>query len=95
MFASGDPAEHMPLGQILSNLQQSAFGVFLFVAILPRSSRSRAWGAVSGPLVVLIGLCCLRRPWPLGFIARRGPKRGTMHRFLDRIDRRCGGWTGC
>ena len=35
MFASGDPAEHMPLGQILSNLQQSAFGVFLFVAILP------------------------------------------------------------
>ncbi len=35
MFASGDPAEHMPLGQILNNLQQSAFGVFLFVAILP------------------------------------------------------------
>ncbi len=91
MFASGDPAEHMPLGQILSNLQQSAFGVFLFVAILPSFIPIPGMGgAVSGPLVVLIGLqmlCCLRRPWLPGFIARRGPKRGTMHRFLDRIDR--------
>ncbi len=91
MFASGDPAEHMPLGQILSNLQQSAFGVFLFVAILPSFIPIPGMGgAVSGPLVILIGLqmlFCLRRPWLPGFIARRGPKRGTMHRFLDRIDR--------
>ncbi|NUH61106.1 exopolysaccharide biosynthesis protein [Stenotrophomonas maltophilia] len=91
MFASGDPAEHMPLGQILGNLQQSAFGVFLFVAILPSFIPIPGMGgAVSGPLVVLIGLqmlFCLRRPWLPGFIARRGPKRGTMHRFLDRIDR--------
>ena len=90
MFASGDPAS-MPLGQILSNLQQSAFGVFLFVAILPSFIPIPGMGgAVSGPLVILIGLqmlFCLRRPWLPGFIARRGPKRGTMHRFLDRIDR--------
>ena len=79
------------LGQILGNLQQSAFGVFLFVAILPSFIPIPGMGgAVSGPLVVLIGLqmlFCLRRPWLPGFIARRGPKRGTMHRFLDRIDR--------
>ncbi|MBO8042521.1 exopolysaccharide biosynthesis protein, partial [Pseudomonas aeruginosa] len=57
MFASGDPAEHMPLGQILGNLQQSAFGVFLFVAILPSFIPIPGMGgAVSGPLVVLIGL---------------------------------------
>ncbi|HYQ24264.1 exopolysaccharide biosynthesis protein [Stenotrophomonas sp.] len=91
MFASGDPAEHMPLGQILKDLQQSAFGVFLFVAILPAFIPIPGMGgAVSGPLVVLIGLqmlCCRRKPWLPGFIASRGPRRSTMHRFLDRIDR--------
>ncbi|HDS1557832.1 exopolysaccharide biosynthesis protein [Stenotrophomonas maltophilia] len=91
MFAWGDPAQHMKLGQILQDLQQSAFGVFLFVAILPSFIPIPGLGgAVSGPLVILIGLqmlCCMRRPWLPGFIARRGPKRGTMHRFLDRIDR--------
>jgi hypothetical protein len=54
-------------------------------------------GAVSGPLVVLIGLqmlFCLRRPWLPGFIARRGPKRGT-HRFLTASTARCGAWTRC
>ncbi len=91
MFEFGDPAQQMTLGRILQDLQQSAFGVFLFVAILPSFIPIPGMGgAVSGPLVILIGLqmlFCLRRPWLPGFIARRGPKRGTMHRFLDRIDR--------
>jgi len=90
MFEFGDPAQHMPLGRILQDLQQSAFGVFLFVAILPAFIPIPGLaGAVSGPLVVLIGLqmaCTLRRPWLPGFIARRGPTRGSMHRFLDRIE---------
>ena len=90
MFASGDPPSTCP-GPDSRNLQQSAFGVFLFVAILPSFIPIPGMGgAVSGPLVILIGLqmlFCLRRPWLPGFIARRGPKRGTMHRFLDRIDR--------
>lgn len=91
MFEFGDPAQHMKLGQILQDLQQSAFGVFLFVAILPAFIPIPGLGgAVSGPLVILIGLqmlFCMRKPWLPGFIARRGPRRGTMHRFLDRIDR--------
>jgi len=90
MFQFGDPSQHMPLGRILQDLQQSAFGVFLFVAILPSFIPIPGLaGAISGPLVVLIGaqmLCGMRRPWLPGFIARRGPRRGTMHRFLDRID---------
>jgi len=90
MFDRGDPAEHLKLGQILQNLQESAFGVFLFVAILPSFIPIPGiGGAVSGPLVILIGaqmLCGLRRPWLPGFIANRGPRRGTMHRFLARID---------
>jgi hypothetical protein len=90
MFDQGDPDEHLKLGQILQNLQQSAFGVFLFVAILPAFIPIPGFaGAVSGPLVILIGvqmLCGLRRPWLPAFIGNRGPRRGTMHRFLGRID---------
>ena len=91
MFERGDPAQQQSLGQVLHGLQESAFGVFLFVAILPSFIPIPGiGGAVSGPLVLLIGLqmaCGLARPWVPGFIARRGPKRGTMHRFLGRIDR--------
>lgn len=90
MFEFGDPAQQMTLGRILQDLQQSAFGVFLFVAILPSFIPIPGLGgAVSGPLVVLIGLqmlCGMRRPWLPGFVARRGPRRKTMHTFLDRID---------
>jgi len=90
MFDHGDPEQRLRLGQILQGLQQSAFGVFLFVAILPSFIPIPGMGgAVSGPLVILIGaqmLCGLRRPWLPGFIGNHGPKRGTMHRFLARID---------
>ena len=90
MFDHGDPEQRLLLGQILQDLQQSAFGVFLFVAILPAFIPiPGVGGAVSGPLILLIGgqmLFGLRRPWLPQFIANRGPKRGTMHRFLARID---------
>ncbi|WWW37196.1 exopolysaccharide biosynthesis protein [Stenotrophomonas rhizophila] len=91
MFDHGDPEERLLLGKILQDLQQSAFGVFLFVAILPAFIPiPGVGGAVSGPLILLIGgqmLFGLRRPRLPKFIANRGPKRGTMHRFLARIDR--------
>lgn len=91
MFERGDPAEQLSLGQILQGLEQSAFGMFLFIAILPAFIPIPGiGGAVSGPLVLLIGaqlLCGLSRPWLPGFIARRGPKRGTMHTFLGKISR--------
>jgi len=90
MFDRGDPEARLLLGDILRDLQQSAFGVFLFVAILPAFiPLPGVAGAVSGPLILLIGaqmLFGMRRPWLPGFVARRGPKRGTMHRFLARID---------
>ncbi|MEG2805324.1 exopolysaccharide biosynthesis protein [Stenotrophomonas sp.] len=91
MFDRGDPEHRLLLGTILRDLQQSAFGVFLFVAILPAFIPiPGVAGAVSGPLIVLIGaqmLFGMRRPWLPRFIAGRGPRRGTMHRFLARIDR--------
>jgi hypothetical protein len=91
MFEKGDPAEQLSLGQVLHGLEQSAFGMFLFIAILPSFIPiPGVGGAVSGPLVLLIGLQLiigLSRPWLPGFIARRGPRRGTMHKFLNRISR--------
>ncbi|MBD9537171.1 exopolysaccharide biosynthesis protein [Stenotrophomonas sp. STM01] len=91
MFEKGDPAEQLSLGQVLHGLEQSAFGMFLFIAILPSFIPiPGVGGAVSGPLVLLIGLQLiigLSRPWLPGFIARRGPRRSTMHKFLNRISR--------
>ena len=88
-FAHGDPEEVLALDGLLQGLGRSAFGMFLFVSVLPGFVPIPGFaGVVSGPLVVLIGLQLmlgLRKPWVPGFIARRGPKRGTMARFCDRI----------
>ncbi len=91
MLEHGDADEQLTLRQILHGLEQSAFGMFLFIAILPAFIPIPGiGGAVSGPLVLLIGLqllCGLSRPWLPAFIGNRGPKRGTMHNFLGRISR--------
>jgi hypothetical protein len=61
--------------------------MLLFAAVLPAFIPIPVGGAISGPLVVLIGLQLLalrRRPWLPGFIARRGPHRHALARF-DRI----------
>ena len=67
IFAQGDPQEHLGLGDILADLQQGAFGVFLFIAILPSFVPiPGVGGAVSAPLVIMIGmqmLLGLRKPW--------------------------------
>ncbi|MEL4891950.1 exopolysaccharide biosynthesis protein [Xanthomonas protegens] len=88
-FVLGDPDEHLRLRLILADLQQSAFGVFLFVAILPAFLPVPGLaGGISGPLVTLIGvqmLIGLRKPWLPRFIGERGPRRRTMQRFVGRI----------
>jgi len=88
-FAHGDPNETLRLRDILGDLQQSAFGVFLFVAILPAFIPIPGLGgAVSGPLTLLIGvqiMIGLRRPWLPAFIGNRGPRRGTGQRFVGKI----------
>ena len=93
-FASGDPDDHLRLGDLLSGLRQTAFGMLLFVAVLPAFIPiPGVAGAISGPLVVLIGaqlLVCLRKPWLPGFLARRGPHRRSMARFRDMMAR----WLG-
>ena len=93
-FASGDPDDHLRLGDLLSGLRQTAFGMLLFVGILPAFLPiPGVAGAVSGPLVMLVGtqlLLGLRKPWLPGFLARRGPHRRSMARFRDIMSR----WLG-
>jgi hypothetical protein len=93
-FASGDPDDHLRLGDLLSGLRQTAFGMLLFVAVLPAFIPiPGVAGAISGPLVALIGaqlLVCLRKPWLPKFLARRGPHRRSMARFRDMMAR----WLG-
>ena len=88
-FAHGDPQQQLTMDGLLHGLGRTALGMFLFVAILPGFIPiPGAGGMISGPLVVLIGLQLLvglRKPWVPGFIGRRGPRRGTMARFCDRI----------
>lgn len=88
-FLGGDPEQTLKLREILANLQQSAFGVFLFVAILPAFIPiPGVAGGLSGPLVILIGLQMLtglRRPWLPRALGERGPRRATMQRFIGRI----------
>ena len=93
-FAEGDPNDHLRLGDLLSGLRQTAFGMLLFVAVLPAFIPiPGVAGAISGPLVVLIGvqlLFFMRKPWLPGFLARRGPHRKSMARFRDMMSR----WLG-
>lgn len=86
-FAIGDPAESLRLGDVFHGLGDRSFGMLLFVSTIPAFIPiPGVGGAVSGPLVILIGLQLLiglRQPWLPGFIARRGPHRHAMVRFRD------------
>lgn len=88
-LAVGVPEETLKLSEILNGLGRSLFGMLLFIAILPAFlPLPGVAGGLSGPLVVLVGvqlLAGMRRPWLPRFIAERGPTRGTMARFEQRI----------
>ncbi|SEL78161.1 Uncharacterized conserved protein [Pseudoxanthomonas sp. GM95] len=86
-MATGDPAERLRLVDLLADLQQSAFGMLLFIGVLPSFIPiPGVAGGLSGPLVMLVGaqlLIGLRKPWLPRFIAIRGPSRHSVVRFRD------------
>ncbi|MFZ5635199.1 MAG: exopolysaccharide biosynthesis protein [Pseudomonadota bacterium] len=89
-LCDGDPDERLPLREMVADLGRSAFGVLLLVAALLAFLPPGVAGALSGPLVVLVGLHLLalvRKPWLPDFIARRGPQRSTLIRFDRGADR--------
>ena len=86
-WTEGDPRETLRLGDLLDGLGRRAFGMLLFIATLPAFIPIPIGGAVSGPLVVLIGLQLLvgrREPWLPAALERRGPHRQALARF-DRL----------
>jgi hypothetical protein len=86
-WTEGDPRETLCLGDLLDGLGRRAFGMLLFIATLPAFIPIPIGGAVSGPLVVLIGLQLLvgrREPWLPAMLERRGPHRQALARF-DRM----------
>lgn len=94
-LCDGDPDEHLALRDLVGGLGRSTFGVLLLVATLPAFIPiPGVAGALSGPLVVLVGmhlLVLLRKPWLPDFVARRGPQRSTLIRF-DRVGDRWLRW---
>jgi len=87
-FAEGDPGEVLKLREVFHGLGDRSFGMLLFIATLPAFIPIPIGGAISGPLVLLIGaqlLIGLREPWLPKFIGERGPHRAAMKRFRDRI----------
>lgn len=87
VFAAGDPDEQLRMGDVLHGLGDRSFGMLLFVSTIPAFIPiPGVGGAISGPLVILIGLQLLiglRQPWLPKFLAQRGPHRHAMARFRD------------
>ncbi|WP_408953108.1 exopolysaccharide biosynthesis protein [Lysobacter sp. Hz 25] len=86
-IVAGDPEEVVKFGDVIAGLGNRSFGMLLFVSTLPAFIPiPGVGGAISGPLVVLVGLQLLiglRKPWLPGFIARRGPHRKAMGKFRN------------
>ena len=86
-IAEGAPDDLLALGDLMSGLGRRAFGMLLFVCVLPAFIPIPIGGAISGPLTMLIGIQLgigLRKPWLPAFIAKRGPHRHALQRF-DRM----------
>ena len=88
-FANGDPDDVLRLGDLLKDFGPAAFGMLLFLGVLPAFIPvPGVGGAVGGPLVILVGvqlLLGMRKLWLPVFLARRGPHRSAMMRFRQRM----------
>lgn len=88
-FSVGAADDVLRLRDLLAGLGNRVFGMLLCVAALPAFIPIPGLaGALSGPLVMLVGvqlLIGLRKPWLPGFIARRGPRRESLVGFERRI----------
>lgn len=91
---SGD-SDTVTIGEILAHVHTRAYGVLLILVLLPAFLPLPVGaGAVSGPLVSLIGLqmlLTLRQPWLPQRAQRRQIRRTTLTRFAQRMHRFLGG----
>lgn len=93
-LAEGASGEALTLGGLLDQFRERAYGVFLLVSVLPAFvPLPIGAGAISGPLVSLIGLQMLAQmthPWVPKFIARRELSRDGVIKFRNRTQRLLG-----
>jgi len=91
LVARGEAEARLSLRQLLDELHETAYGVFLLVSILPAFVPvPGVGGMISGPLVVGMGLqmlCGLGQPWLPGPLARGSLKYQTLQHFFTKIDR--------
>lgn len=87
-LAEGDDRQPLTLGSLLDEFRERAYGVFMLISVLPAFvPLPIGAGAISGPLVSLIGLQLLvhmAHPWLPGFLSRRPLSRAGMVKFRDR-----------
>jgi hypothetical protein len=92
--ANGVAGHAMTLGDLLDRFRERSYGVFLLICVLPAFvPLPIGAGAISGPLVSLIGvqfLAQMQHPWVPGFIARRPLSPEGMDRFRRRTARLLG-----
>jgi hypothetical protein len=89
-LAQGDPAEVLTFGDLLDEFSERGFGLFLLLAMLPNFIPAPGVGALSGALVILIGVQLLfhfKHPWLPRFLARRTIQRSTLVHFRERVDK--------
>lgn len=93
-LAEGRAGHSLSLGDLLDQFRARAFGVFLLIAVLPAFvPLPIGAGAISGPLVSLIGLqlmFLLAHPWVPGFLSRRELSRDGVEKFRRRTSRLLG-----
>ena len=92
-LAEGDPAGCISFGELLDRFSERSWGLFLLLALLPNFLPVPGAGAISGPLVVLIGVQLLfhvEHPWLPKFVARRQIPRERLIGFRNRMDK----WLG-
>lgn len=87
-LADGDDGTLIPFSRLLEGFGRRGFGVLLLAATLPSFlPLPIGAGAISGPLIMLLGLQLLllrNQPWLPGAIRRRGFRRESFSRFLRR-----------
>lgn len=92
-LAQGDPESHITMYQIIDEVEESGFGMILFVLTLPAFIPIPVGGALSGPLVALLALQMIvgrHEPWLPKRLLSKGPKRSALakvHAQLSRIFR--------
>lgn len=88
-LSEGDPEESISVDAILQRFNRRAFGVLILIFTLPAFLPLPAGaGAISGPLVTLMGLQMLfgmRRPWLPARWRQRGVRRKRFGRFSERM----------